>query len=410
MGAGGTYSENFSGIVTTGFGADNSANTWVDNTTLTGWYLTNETTNSFIYNSVLTTADNVGRNYLFELSGDKSIGFRASGTSPNDNLYIGLRLLNNTGAAATSFYLTYYGEQWTIAENESPADVYHINNLAFSYQQGATVTSLLTGAYTNVTALNFIQLHSCTLAVCTGTSAQRVVLDGNLSSNRTLVSGCVDVNIPNGQEIMLRWHDTDNSANDHHLQIDDIGVGFYNVACAIVLPLELLSFDAYIADQKALIKWSTFSETNLEAYIVQHSIDGFVFDDVAEIKPFNRNQHEVYELYDNRPLSGTNYYRLKTIDGNGEARYSTIRMVDFEYSEDKPLVYLDTEGFVHFKQKNADDFNQLTMFDPAGQQIQQFPIQSTEQRFELNNLPEGIYLLQALGKNRSYAQKVLFTK
>jgi len=405
LGVGGMVTETFSGVATGGFGADNAVNASTDNTTFPNWYIANTAANAnFIYNSALTTADNTGSHYFFNLSGDKSLGMRASNGEPN--LYTGWRLRNNTGVAVSSFYVSYYGEQWTIAENETPADVYHINNFAFSFKQGATVTTLNSG-YTNVPALNFTQLHSCTLAVCTGTSLQRVVLNGNLASNKTLVQGCVDVAIPAGEEVMLQWYEANNPANDHHLQLDDLTVRFYDIGCVIVLPVDLISFNAEKKDKNALITWESIAEYDLQAYVVEHSNDGFNFDEVAELKPFNLNELEKYEVVDLNPSAGLHYYRLKIIDYNGQITYSAVRAVNFDSSTENPVIFMDDAGYLNVIQTNENDYLEANIYSINGQLINSFNLNGNNEKINPGLLSYGIYVLELKGNVKTYNQKIV---
>lgn len=407
LGVAGMYTENFSGIVTTAL-VDNTAYTWNDNTDLLGWYISNETTQSYIYNSVLTTADNTGRNYIFNIGGDKSVGFRASGSSPNDNLFVGLRLRNNTGTAAASFYLMYYGEQWTIAENGIPPGPYAINNLAFSYSQASTVTSIISGTFTNASLLNFTQIHSCTLATCTGTSAQRVILNGNLSTNRTLVTGCVEVAIPDGQEIMLRWQDADNTSNDHHLQIDDIMVALYDVACAVVLPVNLLHFNATQNKRDGMVKvfWLTAAESNLEKFVIERSLNGSEFEAIGEIIATNTTEQQAYEIYDPNPFQGVNYYRLKVLDQNRAVDYSPIRAVNTQKDMSQVFIYLMNDDLLAVEFEEEGKFDELQLITLTGQTIVQKSIESNKSLVQLSGLEPGIYLCNLKGKYGSRVQKI----
>jgi len=69
--------------------------------------------------------------------------------------------------------------------------------------------------YTLVPTLNF------TSPITGGTAG---ALDGNAPANRVQISSVIVVNIPDGQEIMLRWYDPDHVGSDHGLSIDDLNV------------------------------------------------------------------------------------------------------------------------------------------------------------------------------------------
>ncbi|MEN9522035.1 MAG: hypothetical protein RL065_412, partial [Bacteroidota bacterium] len=75
-----------------------------------------------------------------------------------------------------------------------------------------TVTSLSSGTWTAVTALDFASPN-------TGTAG---ALDGNVAANRTAKSATFSVSIAANSEIMLRW--TKSGSNSHGLAIDDLTV------------------------------------------------------------------------------------------------------------------------------------------------------------------------------------------
>lgn len=106
------------------------------------------------------------------------------------------------------FAFKYTGEQWRRGNGGA-------ETLAFSYQTGATVTSLTAGTYTAVTALNFISPY---------TASNNTALDGNAAANRTLLDQTITLNIPAGTEIMLRWQDVVESAQPDGFGIDDITI------------------------------------------------------------------------------------------------------------------------------------------------------------------------------------------
>jgi len=135
---------------------------------------------------------------------ERSIGAVSSGSMVPR---MGAILRNTTGGPLTSFTITYTGEQWRIGGGNV------FNALSFSYALGAT--SINSGSFTDVTALNFISAQ---------TGASAVVLDGNLPANRTTISQTVDMgaNWLPGTDLVIRWTDNDESGNDDGLAIDDL--------------------------------------------------------------------------------------------------------------------------------------------------------------------------------------------
>jgi len=208
------------------FDALSSAGSWSNNSTLTGWYARTTATSSITTYGLNTGSTTTAGLYSYGVAGtnpasDRALGYATSnaftGSSGSGRNYIGWRLVNNTGSAISSITVTWTGEQWrrdnTVAQS-----------MNLSYQQGATVTDLLSGTWTSA---------SSTFSSPNNTGAASA-LDGNAPGNRSAgISVTITVNIPAGEEIMLRWDDLNDSGNDHHLALDDVTV---NAAAASAPP------------------------------------------------------------------------------------------------------------------------------------------------------------------------------
>ncbi|MEI6752050.1 MAG: T9SS type A sorting domain-containing protein [Paludibacter sp.] len=186
---------------------------WSDNSTLSGWYAATDA------NASLTQIKgNVGGNttaslYSFGSAGasDRALGFFPSdaftGAGGNSKGYLGWRLHNNTGKNIGTIRVTWTGEQWRKATDNN------IQYIRLSYLVGSQVTALASGAYITTDSYFASPIHSAV-----GTN----VLNGNLAANRTVgITIEINVKIPAGQEIMLRWEDANDPAN-HTLAIDDV--------------------------------------------------------------------------------------------------------------------------------------------------------------------------------------------
>jgi len=190
------YTQVFNTLAITGTGI-----TWTDDSTIAGWYSTRPSYNTG------NGSSNTGALYSFGStnSTERALGSVASGGT--NTLYYGVRLINDTPNPITLLKVSYTGEQWRNGGNTAQ------QSLNFSYQIGASVTSLTDGTWIPISDLDF------TSPVATATAA---ALDGNLPANQTNVSYTIPLNIPIGQEIMLRWTDINDSGNDHGLALDDV--------------------------------------------------------------------------------------------------------------------------------------------------------------------------------------------
>ncbi len=110
--------ENFDSLGTAGA-------TWLDNTTIPGWY---STRTAYVAG---TGSSNTGALYSFGIAGtnavtDRALGSVASGTTTA--IFQAARLTNSTGATITSLDISYTGEQWRNGGNAAA------HTLTFQYQ------------------------------------------------------------------------------------------------------------------------------------------------------------------------------------------------------------------------------------------------------------------------------------
>jgi len=100
---------------------------------------------------------------------------------------------------------------------------------------------------------------------------------------------------------------------------------------ATMLPIELSAFTAKTEAGAVKIKWSTLTETNNDYFTLERSIDGKNWEIINSINGAGTStQNHSYLYVDNNPYSGTNYYRLKQTDINGDYTYSSIQSVEIK--------------------------------------------------------------------------------
>lgn len=103
-----------------------------------------------------------------------------------------------------------------------------------------------------------------------------------------------------------------------------------SVNSGVPLPVHLISFKAKAEGRKSLITWLTANEFNCDHFDVERSGDGnkFSFLVAEEAKGSVAGEHQ-YQVYDELPVQGWNYYRLKQVDRDGVASYSNTEAVFF---------------------------------------------------------------------------------
>jgi hypothetical protein len=96
------------------------------------------------------------------------------------------------------------------------------------------------------------------------------------------------------------------------------------------LPVSIIDFSAKANQANIEVKWSTASEKDNSAFVVEKSIDGQVWSAIGTVKGAkNSNVVNNYGLVDFKAVAGVQYYRLKQIDLDGTVTYSKAIAVNF---------------------------------------------------------------------------------
>jgi hypothetical protein len=239
---GSTYSQNFDSLPNTPENASlgNSPIGWTDdnaspgagNFSILGWslyYPTATTEGGFNGHQRFRNSGapgNTGSFYSFGASSttERALGdigantLAPDGQTGNDagNIYIALRISNNTGQTLDSFTLSYTGEQWRDGGTSTA------ETMAFGYSTIATAgtnDATFFGFSSNITSVASL---GWTTPKATATAG---ALDGNNAANRVIVSAVTitGLNWQPGTDLWLRWTDPQLSGKaDQGMAIDDL--------------------------------------------------------------------------------------------------------------------------------------------------------------------------------------------
>ncbi len=168
------------------------------------------------------------------------------------------------------------------------------------------------------------------------------------------------------------------------------------------LPVEFTYFNAQDISGNVELEWGTGTETNNEKFEVQRSADGVAWEIIDEIRGAGTTiEPQDYLTYDNNPMAGVNYYRLKQIDFDGKFDFSKVVKVTYGGSDEKleiVNVYPNpfTENFtVQLSTGSLQDLL-VQLISSNGQIIKEQYFSSSDQiQFSnLNHLEMGIYILR----------------
>jgi hypothetical protein len=242
-------------------------------------------------------------------------------------------------------------------------------------------------------------------------------------------------NIPSFQDPdEIHFFDTDNDGLIDLYDIDNGGVpsnvpdgdgdgeyDFRDTDNQISLPVELIDFAAIAEGERSKLIWITESETNNDYFLIERAGEDGNFQPIAQVDGAgNSNSRLDYFTYDENPLEGNNYYRLKQIDFNGEFSYSPVEMVNFAVGSSAFMLYPNpTKGdqlFVSFDQFASGRYL-IQIIDMQGNLIlsRTIVIENETIWFELEilkgeKLAAGNYLLNLASETKKMQLKFTVTR
>lgn len=222
-----------------------------------------------------------------------------------------------------------------------------------------------------------------------------------------LPSGEVTVACPAGNTLQFQICMTSYSASGT--------MDFLEISSTASLPVELMKFDAHQTKEEIIkLEWTTATEINNERFEIERSQNGRDFNLIGEITGQGNSiaQHN-YSYIDTNPQEGTNYYRLKQMDFDGQYEYSKTVSIDLKEGERYGAFYPNPTslGIVSLDY-NLPEHKELNIayFEISGKLIDELPVEMEEGRGRLNlnisNLKTGIYLVR-IGDDRSFEYRKL---
>lgn len=101
--------------------------------------------------------------------------------------------------------------------------------------------------------------------------------------------------------------------------------GYYTMASDNLLPLKLIDFAAIKQNKNVLLQWQTSFEKNVNKFIIEKKNSSSNWNILGTALAKNSfNTKNIYQLVDENPNSGENFYRLTAVDNDGKTTISNI--------------------------------------------------------------------------------------
>ncbi|MCL6493715.1 MAG: T9SS type A sorting domain-containing protein [Ignavibacterium sp.] len=370
--------------------------------------------NNFIYGFELTSTNPTA--YLY--------GIKNSSANATLNCYFNSIHMNNISASGT---ITYNGLLISNGTNDVRNNIVVSNEQDFvSYcinrpGTNGTLTSDYNDFYASSLANGFVGFWNTAAAQSLNDWRTASGQDINsISADPLFVSG-TDLHLSStstpvlGKGIAIPGITTDFDGETRD-SIPEIGADEYPG----IIPVELVSFAANVADGKVKLSWATASEKNNSGFEIQRSTNSdFKTIGFVEGKGTSTERNS-YSFVDDNPGFGVVKYRLKQVDFNGTYSYSNIIEVDvsspveFSLAQNYPNPFNPTTTIRYTIAKAANV--SLVVYNVLGEEILTLVNnQFTEPGvynvvFDATNLPSGTYIYRLTADDFVMTKKMVLTK
>ncbi len=192
---------------------------------------------------------------------------------------------------------------------------------------------------------------------------------------------------------------------------DGIDYQVVTFAYSVVLPVNMVSFSAVESQQRIKLNWQTATETNNEFFTIERSTNQNQWVELKKVKGAGTSTDlHNYETYDESPVSGTSYYRIKQTDFNGNTTYSETRSVKYESKNKGLSVFpvpnlgntITINGISNFRN------HELQVVNAAGARV--YANSLTNATVELPSLVKGVYFLRITDKMSGESSTLRYVK
>ena len=161
----------------------------------------------------------------------------------------------------------------------------------------------------------------------------------------------------------------------------------------------------------AQLDWSVSSETPGISYVVERSFDDEVFEKIGEVTgPEVVVKINSYQFYDREAQLGSNFYRLRQVDAEGNVSVSPVREIVFEeFPFEVNASPNPATDKLYVKLNHAKEPGTLTLLDVSGKEriISDFEVTQANIIIDVTSLEQGMYTLQVTSGDDTHIEKIV---
>ncbi len=183
--------------------------------------------------------------------------------------------------------------------------------------------------------------------------------------------------------------------------------------CSGVLPITLKDFYAEPLENEILLKWVVATEKNVAYYLLEKSTDGINFiplNTIISLSPAAGDNNLSYFNYDNNPVKGINYYRLKNVDFDGTVATHKTIAVNFKNGAKTAFWINQTYDRLKVGYDKTPLSKSIFICDISGRRIKEVFLKTeapAENEVLTSEFEKGVYLISGSDPQDGFSQKLI---
>ncbi len=178
---------------------------------------------------------------------------------------------------------------------------------------------------------------------------------------------------------------------------DYLGIDNFTWKKATILPVSVISFSGNHKAGKTMLNWQTACESNSSHFLIERSANGINYNSVARVEGAgNCATLTNYNLVDEHPASGNNFYRLVAFDYDGKSKQHGVVLIKNEAGNVSTGVYPNPVSGHSITLKGGNNLigKLYTLVDMSGKIAGSGIVSGSSQSINISSLSRGNYLLK----------------
>lgn len=170
------------------------------------------------------------------------------------------------------------------------------------------------------------------------------------------------------------------------------------------LPVHIKSFNGKVCETQSCLTWEVANEQHVSRYNVERSANGIHFETIGSIYDVkNIEETHGYSYTDSAPLFNSNYYRLKSIDIDGQSTQTHVVKINHSLVGDV-MVYPSSSPQGEFTIRSQYPIDAYQVYNTTGQLVSEV---KSNLKISLTSLPSDVYIVRIKIGNEHVTKRIV---